>query len=126
MRLHKRLWIGIVAFGTIVLVWTDGAAALEQTLKGRIVQSRAQWEPWHGDYYYSAWGMPAALVVPPNAEMETIWGWGVGNTRVVTIRHQFQRGYPGPGYYYRGWFAPKPLWPADTDQFGVYPVRGPW
>ncbi len=81
---------------------------------------------WHGGYYHSAWGMPVALVVPPTAEFQTHWGWGVGNTRVTTIWHQFQRGYPGPGQFERGTFRPTPPWPSDTDQFGVYYVRGPW
>lgn len=80
---------------------------------------------WHGNYYEAAWGTPVALVVPPTAEYQTKWGWGVGNTRVVPIYHQFGRDYPGqfvPGVG----FLPTPHWPSDTDQFGVYYVRGPW
>jgi hypothetical protein len=82
--------------------------------------------PWHGGYYDLAWGMPVALVVPPTAENQTKWGWGVANTRVVSIDHQFERNYPGPGTYNRAFFRPTPAWPGDTDQFGVYYVRGPW
>jgi len=81
---------------------------------------------WHGGYYNAAWGMPVALVVPPTAEFQTHWGWGVGNTRITTNRWQFGRNYPGPGYYSRGAFSPTPPWPSDTDQFGIYYVRGPW
>jgi hypothetical protein len=81
---------------------------------------------WHGGYYHSAWGMPVALVVPPTAEFQTHWGWGVGNTRITPIWHQFQRNYPGPGFYERGSVRPTPPWPSDTDQFGVYYIRGPW
>jgi hypothetical protein len=80
--------------------------------------------PYPMGYYYNAtWGTPVALVVPPTAEKQTHWGWGVGNTRVTTIYSQFG-GYWGSGYY--GPVRPTPVWPTDTDQLGVYPVRGPW
>jgi len=82
--------------------------------------------PWHGGYYHTCYGMPVALVVPPTAELQTNWGWGVGNTRVTPIWHQFRRNYPGPAYYRDGAFRPTPAWPSDTNQFGVYYVRGPW
>jgi hypothetical protein len=75
-------------------------------------------------YYNATWGTPVALVVPPTAEKQTHWGWGVGNTRVTTIYSQFG-GYWGPAMYY-GPVRPAPPWPIDTDQLGVYPVRGPW
>ncbi len=88
--------------------------------------ARARSQPWHAGYYHSAWGMPVALVVPPTAEFQTHWGWGVGNTRVTKIWHQFERNYPGPGEYTPGMFRPTPAWPSDTDQFGVYHIRGPW
>lgn len=82
--------------------------------------------PWHGGYYHSAWGMPVALVISPKVELQTNWGWGVGNTRVTPVFHQFHRNYPGPGSYHPSQFKPTPYWPSDTDQFGVYYVRGPW
>ena len=94
--------------------------------KNRIAYSTAQTYPWHGGYYDAAWGMPIALVVPPTAANQTKMGWGVGNTRVVRVNHQFERDYPGEGIYNRAWFRPTPPWPSDTDQFGVYYVRGPW
>jgi hypothetical protein len=81
---------------------------------------------WHGGYYHSAWGMPMALVVSPKAEFQTHWGWGVGNTRSTVIWHQFRRDYPGPGAYDPRLVRPTPYWPSDTDQFGVYYIRGPW
>jgi hypothetical protein len=31
-----------------------------------------------------------------------------------------------PGYYHRAGFLPVPLWPSDTNQLGVYYIRGPW
>jgi hypothetical protein len=82
--------------------------------------------PWHGGYYHVSYGVPVALVVPPTAEFQTHWGWGVGNTRVSVNWHQFRRNYPGPAYYDAGTYQPTPYWPSDTDQFGVYYVRGPW
>jgi hypothetical protein len=106
------------------------AAAADQALAGsikdRVARRMSQTYPWHGDYYDAAWGVPVALVVPPTAENQTKMGWGVGNTRVVPIEHQFQRNYPGEGIFSRSWFQPTPHWPSDTDQFGVYYIRGPW
>jgi hypothetical protein len=81
---------------------------------------------WHGYYYHTGWGTPVALVVPPTAENQTHWGWGVGNTRITPIAPQFGRNYGGPGWNVPGALLPTPRWPSDTDQFGVYYVRGPW
>jgi len=85
----------------------------------------SQWYTWHGPYDHAGWGAPVALVVPPTVSYETNWGWGVGNTRVSRVNHQFTRPYPGASYG-PGRFAPTPAWPRDTMQFGVYNVRGPW
>ena len=82
--------------------------------------------PWHGGYYHTCYGTPVALVVSPKAELQTNWGWGVGNTRVTPIWRQFRRNYPGPAYYDAQMLQPTPPWPSDTNQFGVYYVRGPW
>ncbi len=79
----------------------------------------------YGAYYHVAWGWPVALVVPPTAEYQTHWGWGVGNTRVTPIWAQFQPTYLAPAAGGQR-FLPTPPWPSDTDQFGVYYVRGPW
>lgn len=117
----------IVAVAVLaVATGADSAPAGEGSLKGCIAYRQAQWYPWHGNHYHAAWGTPVALVVPPNVEHQTHWGWGVGNTRITTIRHQFRRNWPGPGSYQRSNFLPTPPWPSDTDQFGVYYVRGPW
>jgi hypothetical protein len=80
---------------------------------------------WHGDYYHSQWGRPVALVVPPTAGMQSHYAWGVAQTRRTPIYHQFQPEFPGYGSW-PGQFRSTPLWPSDTDQFGVYYVRGPW
>ncbi len=88
-------------------------------------RKRSHMYPWHGAFYDVTYGAPVALVVPPTAELQTDYGWGVAGTRVSRIDHQFQR--PFPGYYFDGYgFLPTPPWPSDTRQFGVYYVRGPW
>jgi hypothetical protein len=117
-----------IALASLVCLAATGQALAGGygSIKGRVAYREAQTYPWHGGYYDAAWGMPVALVVPPTAENQTKMGWGVGNTRVVPINHQFERNYPGEGVYNRAWFRPTPPWPSDTDQFGVYYVRGPW
>jgi hypothetical protein len=105
---------------------TKQALAGRGTLKDRVAQRQSQTYPWHGEYYDSAWGTPVAVVVPPTAENQVHWGWGVGATRITPIQHQFERGYPGDGANSRGWFKPTPRWPSSTDQFGDYYIRGPW
>jgi len=86
---------------------------------------RAQWYNWNRNYAHTEYGQPVALVVPPTANLQTNWGWGVASSRISRIDHQFQRNYPGAGQF-GGPFRTTPLWPSDTIQFGVYPVRGPW
>ena len=95
---------------------------------GRHHARQAQRRPWHAGYYHTQYGAPLALVVPPTADAQLHYGWGVGSTRITPIYHQFTRPYPSPG---GGGgtgtgFAPKPVWPSDTTQFGVYYIRGPW
>jgi len=86
---------------------------------------RAQCYNWNGRYAHSAYGQPVALIVPPTANLQTNWGWGVSSSRVSRMDHQVQRNYPGPGPF-GGLFRRTPAWPSDTTQFGVYNVRGPW
>ena len=86
----------------------------------------AQTRPWHGDYYHTATGGPVSLVVPPTAHMQTFYGWGVAQSGMRPIYHQFARPYPGDYEVTPGQFSPTPHWPSHTDQFGVYYVRGPW
>ncbi|MGC4004431.1 MAG: hypothetical protein QM811_15460 [Pirellulales bacterium] len=81
--------------------------------------------PWHNKYYHQSYGEPYALVVPPTAEYQTHYAWGVGGMRNTPIFHQYGRTYPGsaPASYR---FRHPPYWPDDTNQFGVYYIRGPW
>lgn len=115
----------IVALGSL----TDVAMAGGKTKTHADIYARrfANQRPWHGPYYHREYGAPVALVVPPTASAHTQWSWGVAQTRVMPTYHQFGRAYPGgaPGEY-GGALYPTPAWPSHTDQFGVYPVRGPW
>jgi hypothetical protein len=116
----------LTAAVAMLLAWGWASDASAGSFKNRRALYESQTYPWHGDHYDTAWGMPVAVLVPPTAENQTHWGWGVGATRVTPIQHQFQRGYPGPGVYNRAWFLPTPRWPSSTDQFGDYYIRGPW
>ncbi|MFM7107548.1 MAG: hypothetical protein ACKOZU_02930 [Planctomycetaceae bacterium] len=89
---------------------------------------RSQGKSWHSAWYDPAEGRPIALVVPPTAEFQSQYGWGVPSSRVAPIYHQFRRPYPGPGAVggSGGGFLPTPNHPSDTVQFGVSAVRGPW
>ena len=97
-----------------------------------IASQRAMTQSWHAGYSHTAWGAPVALVVPPTARMQTRMGWGVSQTTMLPIYHQFERPYPGAmgaeGGAMPGGMPlnPTPRWPSHTDQFGVYYVRGPW
>jgi hypothetical protein len=86
---------------------------------------RARYYNWNRNYAHTEYGQPLALVVPPTAQLQTNWGWGVASSRISRIDHQFQRNYPGNAQF-GGPFRPTPVWPSDTTQFGVYYVRGPW
>ena len=92
-----------------------------------IARYYAAQRPWHGPYAYTPWGMPTALVVPPNSKMHTSFSWGVAQSEMVPIYHQFHRDYPGELAIGGGAeIYSTPYWPSHTDQLGVYPVRGPW
>ena len=126
----KRLLLTATVLSVLVtLGLADTASAQGQqrrTLMGAIAHRQAQSYAWHGSYYSPAWGMPVALVVPPTVQSQTHWGWGVGNTRVVGVPHQYEAGNPTAGDYDRRMFRPTPPWPTDTTQFGTYYIRGPW
>lgn len=86
-------------------------------------QRYANNRPWHDQFYYTQYGQPTALVVPPNAVMHQTYSWGVSRNYMMPIYHQFgYQGTPSAG----GAFYATPIWPSSTQQFGVYPVRGPW
>ena len=92
-----------------------------------IARYYAAQRPWHGPYAYTPWGMPTALVVPPTSKMHTSLSWGVAQSEMIPIYHQFHRDYPGEMAIGGGAeIYATPYWPSHTDQLGVYPVRGPW
>lgn len=124
--MKRLLLLALAVVAVAVALAADSALALENSPQMNRMRAYTAQYPWHGGYYHSAWGMPVALVVPPTAECQAHWGWGVANTRTTRIWHQYWRNYPGAGYYDGQMFRPTPYWPSDTDQFGVYPVRGPW
>ncbi len=87
-------------------------------------RNQAMQRPWHGDYYYLKTGQPTALIVPPNVTMQQNYSWGVSQNTMTPVYHQFGQG-PASGSG-GGMFRATPYWPSHTDQFGIYPVRGPW
>lgn len=119
-------WLIAAALVTAACLSASTAGAQEAPLRNRrALQRNNTHYPWHGAYYHVQYGEPLALVVPPTARFQTNYSWGVPATRVSWIKHQFVPNYPFFGGS-EGGFLPTPLWPSDTDQFGVYYVRGPW
>jgi hypothetical protein len=98
------------------------------TVADRIATRHAQTLPWHGPYYHTQWGNHVALIVPPTARTQVNWGWGVTQSSMTPLYHQYSRLYPGETGYTVGGdqCLPTPQWPSHTSQFGVYYVRGPW
>jgi hypothetical protein len=87
-------------------------------------RNQAAQRPWHGGYYWMRTGQPTALVVPPVVTMQQNYSWGVSQNINTPVYHQFG-GVP-PNGAGGGMFRGTPYWPTHTDQFGIYPVRGPW
>jgi hypothetical protein len=116
--------LGAVALTTVLLAGTSTAA--DHTWSGKKALWFARQTPWHAQYAHPQYGQPVALVVPPCANAQTHWGWGVGNMRMSPIYHQFDRPYPGESVGAGCPFYPVPRWPSSTDQMGVYPIRAPW
>lgn len=110
----------------LLLVASQCEAGGPRTRADRIARYYAAQRPWHGPYAHTEYGQPLALVVPPTSVMHNSWSWGVAQSEMVPIYHQFHRDY-FPGASYGGSpILPTPLWPSHTDQLGVYPIRGPW
>jgi len=124
--MKKIVTIGVLALAMVALSLSSSALGETTTWQGKKALWFAQRSPWHAPYAHWKYKQPVALVVPPHANMQTHWGWGVGNTRMTPINHQFQRPYPGESYGVGCPFYKTPYWPSDTDQFGVYYIRGPW
>jgi hypothetical protein len=114
-----------LALAAIASVAQGGNHGFDETPYGHGARWRASLRPWHGRQYNVQYGAPLALVVPPTAELQTDYTWGVTSSRVTRINHQFQRPWPN-GYWSPYGFLPPPQWPSDTRQFGTYYIRGPW
>jgi hypothetical protein len=125
--MKRRFSILLLAAATVLTgMATDVPNASAVTPVGYMLPvRRAKAYNWNGNYYHTEYGAPVALVVPPTANLQTNWGWGVASSRISRIDHQFQRNWPGAGPF-GGPFGPTPVWPSDTTQFGTYYVRGPW
>ncbi len=122
----RRFVLCLTLAATLLLVALQEARADVRRVSNRWGERFARTMPWHGQYYYAAWGAPVSLVVPPVSNMQGSMGWGVTQTEMRPIYHQFARPYPGDGAGQGVGFLSTPRWPSHTDQFGVYYVRGPW
>ncbi len=47
---------------------------------------RARWYNWNRNYAYTGYGQPVALAVPPTANLQTNYGWGVASSRALAHR----------------------------------------
>lgn len=123
--MNRRICVLLAAWAVVGLGLIPSAWAIHRG-GGHRGACACDGQSWHGSYYHTMWGMPVVQLVPPTAERQVHWGWGVGNTRVTPINPQFSPGYAVPGPSGPMMLYPTPPWPSDTDQFGVYYVRGPW
>lgn len=123
-----KRFLSLIAIGAAVFtVASESAHAGHAARATRVAHYYASARPWHGNYAYTPWGEPVALVVPPHADTMAAWSWGVAQSEIRPLHHQYLRAQP-PGTVFGGaspWL-PTPIYPSHTDQFGVYPVRGPW
>jgi hypothetical protein len=124
----KRLVLFLALGATALATAASPALAIHPGARGvRVANYHAAARPWHGPYAYTPWGEPVALVVPPTADTVSAWSWGVAQTEIRPLHHQFGRSQPPGAFFGAGSpYLHTPLWPSHTDQFGVYPVRGPW
>lgn len=121
----RLLLVAVAAFGPLVA--SQAEAGGPRVRADKQARYHAQQMPWHGEYYHTAHGYAVPLVVPPTARTHTEWGWGVAQSEVTPLHHQFRRPYFGDVEESEGYsFHATPNWPSNTRQFGVYYVRGPW
>ncbi|ADB15648.1 hypothetical protein Psta_0963 [Pirellula staleyi DSM 6068] len=127
MKLVPTVALLVVAAVLVTTFASTAEAGGPHGRADRLGRYYASQRPWHGPYAHTSYGAPVALIVPPTANMHTSYAWGVAQTEMVPIYHQFRRDYPGVSGGGGGYgYMPTPNWPSHTDQFGVYPVRGPW
>lgn len=124
---QTRLILALLVGLTVSSVQTAEAG----WLWGRSASNNAMAEhasnlPWHGGYAYQNYQSPVAMVVPPTANMQTNYSWGVPSSRMTPVYHQFGRENAGGITGSPASLGITPYYPSDTRQFGVYNVRGPW
>ncbi len=119
------IWGALLAIAAVV-GFTSDAQAFTRRRADKHNQIVSRQMPWHGEYYHTASGYAVPLIVPPTARSSTEWSWGVAQSTVMPIYHQFRPGYPGDGVMADSDLMPTPPWPSHTRQFGVYYIRGPW
>jgi hypothetical protein len=119
-------WIA-AAVAAVFIAWAADAFAGGSYAAQKRYYLRAQTRSWHSAWYDPSLGRPWGLVVPPTAEFQSQYGWGVPSSRTLPIYHQYGRPYPGPGAIPGGQgLMPTPNIPSDTVQFGIHYGRGPW
>lgn len=126
--MKKTLIFSLLVLATAVALMPSHADATNRRRSDRVAMYNASRQPWHDHYYHTSYGQPIALVVPPTANSQVDWGWGVTQSEIRPINHQFMRPYGGDvdgGGEYSP-FQGTPPWPSHTRQFGVYYIRGPW
>jgi hypothetical protein len=124
--MNRLLPGGALLAVAMVVGMTSDARAFTRRRADKHNQIVSQRMPWNGEYYHTASGYAVPLVVPPTARSSTEWSWGVAQSSVMPIYHQFRPGYPGDGIEAGSELNPTPPWPSHTRQFGVYYIRGPW
>jgi hypothetical protein len=120
-----RTLLSILVIVVTLVTLSSSAMAIPPHIAERWNMRHSNSTSWHGRYYHTAYGRPVALVVPPTATTDSYLSWGVAQTETRPIWAQFRRSYSGEFGMDEG-FRPTPAWPSNTDQFGVYYVRGPW
>lgn len=115
-----------LALAAAVAMLPAAAAAGDWTRADRQAARRAAVTTWHGQYANTQYGRPTAVVVPPTANMQSSYSWGVAQSRMNPVYHQYGRAYPGQAAPAGLPFSPTPRWPSHTNQSGYYYARGPW
>lgn len=119
-----------VLLGAVLItsLLADDAEARWPERANRWAHAHAMTMPWHGTHYHTSYGRPVAFVAPPNVTSYSHLSWGVAGSEVRPMHQQFgmgQNGRSGPAMGYHN-LRGTPTYPQNTDQFGVYYVRGPW
>lgn len=124
-RIVLAMTLAAVAGG---LTQTASAGHPGEAIRRAHMDRGAAWynanQSWHGGYNHVLYGRPLALIVPPTANFQTNYSWGVGRTTMTPIYHQFGRPVAVPTG--PAGLSAAPVWPSNTNQIGVYYSRGPW